>query len=226
MTDHINSKVAILYIIACLFIVFNISFPAQAVVHEEEAAIHHEAAHEEHAEEATVHGEAAHEEHAEHAVPIGDLWKRAINFVILAGALYYVLRKPAKQFFSNRTESIKRTLEELERQKNEAENKYEEYRQKLLALEKEKGKIIQDFINEGEAEKAKIIEKANLTATHMKQEADVAIQQEIKNAKKVIREEIAELSAKMAEDLLKKHIKDSDQQRLVDEYLAKVVEAK
>lgn len=211
MTDHINSKVAILYIIACLFIVFNISSTAQAVVHEEEAAIHHE---------------AAHEEHAEHAVPIGDLWKRAINFVILAGALYYVLRKPAKQFFSNRTEAIKRTLEELERQKNEAENKYEEYRQKLLVLEKEKGKIIQDFINEGEAEKAKIIEKAHLTATHMKQEADAAIQQEIKNAKKVIREEVAELSAKMAEDLLKKHIKDSDQQRLVDEYLAKVVEAK
>lgn len=213
MMDHINSKVAILCIsaIVCLFIAFSMSSSARGVVHEEETA---------------VHGEAVHEEHAEHPVPWGDFIKRGANFLVLACILFYVARKPAKQFFSNRTESIKSTLDELERQKKEAENKYEEYRQKLLALDKEREKIIQDFINEGEAEKAKIIEKAGLTATHMKQEADVAIQQEIKNAKKVIREEVAELSAKMAEDLLRKNMNDADYQKLIDEYLVKVVETK
>ena len=146
--------------------------------------------------------------------------------MVLVGILFYLLRKPVKQFFSNRTESIKNTLEDLERQKKEAQSKLEEYQQKLSALETERNKIIQDFIAEGETEKSKIIEKAHMAATKIKEEAEMAIQQEIKKAKGLLREEVADLSAKMAEDFLKKHIKDTDHQRLIDEYLTKVVEAK
>jgi len=207
MRDYLRPRKIALHIIICLFIVVYVPFLAKAVTHEE-AVVH---------EEGEVH---------EHAAPIGDLYKRTLNFVILVGILFYFLRKPAKQFFSNRTESIKNTLEDLEKQKRETQSKLEEYQQKLSALETERNKIIQDFITEGEAEKSKIIEGAHTTATRVKEEAERAIQQEVKKAKGLLQQEVAELSAKMAEDLLKKHIKDTDQQRLVDEYLAKVVEAK
>jgi len=208
MTDDLRPRKIAVHIIICLFIVVYLPVLAKAVTHGEEAVVHEE-------------GEVG-----EHAAPWGDLLKRSLNFVVLVGILFYLLRKPAGKFFSNRTESIKNTLEDLERQKKEAQSKIEEYQQKLSALETERNKIIQDFIAEGETEKSKIIDGAHMTATRVKEEAERAIQQEVKKAKGLLQQEVAELSAKMAEDLLKKHMKDTDQQRLVDEYLAKVVEAK
>ena len=208
MTDDLRPRKIAVHIIICLFIVVYLPVLAKAVTHGEEAVVHEE-------------GEVG-----KHAAPWGDLLKRGLNFVVLVGILFYLLRKPAGKFFSNRRESIKNTLEDLERQKKEAQSKIEEYQQKLSALETERNKIIQDFITEGETEKSKIIEGAHMTATQVKEEAERAIQQEVKKAKGLLQQEVAELSTKMAEDLLKKHMKDTDQQRLVDEYLAKVVEAK
>jgi F-type H+-transporting ATPase subunit b len=217
MTDCGGIKKIAFYAIISLFVALYVPIVAMGETHEH-AAVQGEAA----------HGEAAHEEGEahEHAAPIGDLFKRGLNFVALAGLLYYFVRKPAKNFFAGRRESIQNTLHDLEQQKREAEDKYKEYQQKLSALESEKQKIIEDFIKQGEAEKAKILEKANKDASRMKEETERTIQHEVKNAKGRLREEVADLATKMAEDLLRKHIRDADQERLVDEYLAKVVQAK
>ena len=44
-------------------------------------------------------------------------------------------------------------------------------------------------------------------------------------AKQQLRAEMAEQAVAMAEELIKKHIKDEDQERIIDEYLTKVVVA-
>ena len=55
---------------------------------------------------------------------------------------------------------------------------------------------------------------------------DLAIDQEIKSAKEGLQAEIAELSVTAAEALLKEKIGAEDQQKLVDDFMKKVVEAK
>jgi F-type H+-transporting ATPase subunit b len=146
-----------------------------------------------------------------------------------------------KAFFTKRTESIANTLNELEVKKKEAEKTYEEYKQKLSQLDKETDRILQEYIEQGEREKTRIIANAEKAAAEIRQQTDIAIEQEIKIAKegtdiaieqeiKIAKEglqqEIAELSVTAAEALLKEKIGEEDQQKLVDDFMTKVVEAK
>jgi F-type H+-transporting ATPase subunit delta len=56
----------------------------------------------------------------------------------------------------------------------------------------------------------------------LRPQAQFAIEQETDLAKTELKREVAELSAALAEDLLKQNINAEDQNRLVDEYLTKV----
>jgi F-type H+-transporting ATPase subunit b len=156
-----------------------------------------------------------------------DFWQRVLNFAIMAGVLIFIFKKlNVKAFFAKRTESIANTLNELEVKKKEAEKTYEEYKQKLSQLDKETDRILQEYIEQGEREKAKIIANAEKAAAEIREQTDVAIEQEIKSAKEVLQKEIAELSVTAAEVLLKEKIGEEDQQKLVDDFMTKVVEAK
>jgi F-type H+-transporting ATPase subunit b len=156
-----------------------------------------------------------------------DFWQRVLNFGIMAGVLIFIFKKlNVKAFFAKRTESIANTLNELEVKKKEAEKTYEEYKQKLSQLDKETDRILQEYIEQGEREKAKIIANAEKAAAEIREQTDVAIEQEIKSAKEVLQKEIAELSVTAAEVLLKEKIGEEDQQKLVDDFMTKVVEAK
>ena len=159
-------------------------------------------------------------------LPWKDFFLRILNFTIMVGILYKLLKKPMANFFSSRRENIQRLLKELEEQRREAERKAEEYKAKLAALDRETEQILAEYIQEGEAEKQKIVEAAEKQAQYIKEQAKLAIQQEIKAAKESLQEEIAELSVNAAADLLKKNIRSEDQDRLVDEFMTKAVEAK
>jgi F-type H+-transporting ATPase subunit b len=156
-----------------------------------------------------------------------DFWQRLLNFAILVTVLVIIFKKlDVKSFFRKRTESIADTLNELEIKKKEAEKTYEEYKQKLSQLDKETDRILQEYIEQGEREKARIIANAEKAAAEIRVATDRAIEQEIKSAKEGLQAEIAELSVTAAEALLKEKIGAEDQEKLVDDFMQKVVEAK
>ncbi|MCE5256552.1 MAG: F0F1 ATP synthase subunit B [Spirochaetaceae bacterium] len=155
-----------------------------------------------------------------------DFFLRLGNFVILLAVLIKLLKKPIAGFFSKRHEDIQSLLAELETKRREAEKKSAEYKAKLTALEDETKKIVSELIAEGEAEKAKIIAAAHAQAEYLKQQAQIAIQQEIKAAKESLRGEIAELSVAEAEKILREKLFADDQERLIREFMTKAVEAK
>jgi F-type H+-transporting ATPase subunit b len=158
--------------------------------------------------------------------PWGDFFQRLLNFAIMAGILIWLLKKPVSNYFTSRRETIQKTLADLEQKKKEAEKHCAEYKAKLAALDEETEKIVTEYIEEGEAEKQKIIAEAQKQAEYIKQQAQLAINQEIRAAREALQEEIAELSAVAAEDILKKNIRTEDQERLIQDFTTKVVEAK
>ncbi len=164
--------------------------------------------------------------HGGGSAQLKDFLYRVLNFSILVGVMYYITKKPLANFLANRRESIRRTLQELELKKAEAEKKYEEYQGKLAALDEETRKIIEEYILEGEREKQKIIEAAKKQAQYIKEQAQFAIRQEVKLAKADLQQEIAEMTVKTAEEILRKNIKKKDHARLIDEFRKKVVKAK
>jgi len=146
-----------------------------------------------------------------------------MNFTILAAVLFKVLKKPVSDLLSSRQASIKENFDELDAKKGEAEKKYAEYEKKLSTIEQEVKKVVQEYIEQGEAEKKRIIEEAQKAAELIKKQAHFAVDQEMKRAKVALSAEVAALSVKLAEDLIKKNLNESDHKKLIDEYIAKVV---
>jgi F-type H+-transporting ATPase subunit b len=163
---------------------------------------------------------------AAHAAGDGLNWDdfipRTINFVILLAALFFILRKPLGTALKGRVEGIKEELAELEAKREEARREFALIEKRLADTVGERDAILEEFRQQGEREYEKILANAKLLAERIKSQAQFTIEQETAMAKAELRKEVAELSANVAEDLLKQNINDEDQARLVGEYLTKV----
>jgi len=170
-------------------------------------------------------GEAAHGGgHGISPEKINDFIWRTVNFLVFAAILIKLVAKPAKAFFAQRTSDIGESFEELEAKKAEAEAALKAAETRLAEVGAEREKLMAQFQAEGEAEKAKIIEKAHMVAARIKDMAAHSIAQEFKKASQELKREVAEQATQMAEELIKKEITFADQTKLVEEYLQKVVE--
>ena len=146
-----------------------------------------------------------------------------MNFTVLAVALFFVLRKPLSQALSSRIKGIKEQLDELEAQKAEAEKKLAEYNQKLAQLEKEAEKIVDDYVRQGNEAKARILKEAEASAEKLQVQARRNIEHEFAQAKLELQKEIFEKSLVKAEEIIRSKFSGEDQDRIVDDYLKKVV---
>jgi len=158
------------------------------------------------------------------AEKLQDLLWRTVNFVVFAGILIYLVAKPAKNFFAQRTQDVATSLEEMAAKQAEFEAAVAAAEARLAAVAKERQGVIQQFIAEGEMEKAKILDKANQVAARIKEMAAFTIEQETKKAAQSLKEEVVGLATQMATDMIKEKATYADQQGLVEEYLKKVVE--
>lgn len=148
---------------------------------------------------------------------------RVMNFAVLAAALFIVLRKPVAQALNGRIKDIQDQLDDLESKKKEAEKKLAEYNEKIASLDQEAEKIVTQYVKQGEDAKERILKEAEAAAEKLEEQARRTIENEFKNAKNKLQAEILEKALEKAEELVKSKITSDDQDRLVDEYLDKVV---
>ena len=146
-----------------------------------------------------------------------------MNFAVLAIVLIFLLRKPLTQALSSRIKTIKDELEDLEARKDEAEKKLAAYNEKLAQLEKEAETIVADYIKQGNEARERILKEAESSAEKLKAQARRNIEHEFEQAKLKLQEEIFETSLEKAEEIIKNKFSEDDQDRIVDEYLKKVV---
>ncbi len=151
------------------------------------------------------------------------LWS-FINFAILASLLVYFAAKPLKEFFINRHRVVKEDLEGAERSKKEAEERHQEYQKKLSEIEQELAKLRKSFKEEGERERRMILEEAERSGRRIRKEAQAIAEGEVQKARKFLQDEAAELTVRIAGDILKKEINYQDQERLVKDYLERMEE--
>ncbi len=150
-------------------------------------------------------------------------WYRVMNFAVLFGILFYFLRKPVSDALNGRIKGIKEELDELESKKSEAEQKLAEYKERIAALDQESEKIIAEYIRQGEEAKGRILKESEKAAAKLEDQAKRNIEQEFEKAKRQLQADILEKALARAEALVKDKITSDDQDRLVDEYLDKVV---
>ncbi len=150
-------------------------------------------------------------------------WYKVVNFGVLAIGLFLILRKPVSQALDSRIKGIKDQLSELETKKKEAEKELVKYNERFSLLEQEAEKLVEEYIRQGNEAKARIIEEAKKAAEKLEEQASRNIENEFKKAKIKLQQDTLEKALVNAETLIKNKITAQDQDKLVDEYLEKVV---
>ena len=152
------------------------------------------------------------------------LW-RVLNFAMLAALVVWILKKAkVKDLLAGRQAAIEKALREAVDARNAAEKKSAEYSEKLSKATKEIDEIYASIKREGELEKERIIAEAKLSAEKIKEQAEQTAAREVLKARSELRAEAARLALQLAEQNLREKVGNDDQNRLVGEYLNKVVE--
>ncbi|MBJ6752257.1 MULTISPECIES: F0F1 ATP synthase subunit B family protein [Geomonas] len=175
------------------------------------------------AEEAAEHAGAAHEG-GHQAAQMKDFMWRCIDFAALVAIAVWALKKAdVKGTLAARRAGIEKTLQEAVAAKEAAEKKFAEYSQRLDQANQEIEVISANMKREGELEKERIIAEAKDAAARIKAQAEAAAAQEVLKAKDELRAEAARLAVELAEQKIKQNIAKGDQDKLVGDYISKVV---
>ncbi|MEW6076257.1 MAG: ATP synthase F0 subunit B [Thermodesulfobacteriota bacterium] len=150
-------------------------------------------------------------------------WYKVLNFAVLAIALIVAVRKPVSNALNGRIEKIKEDLKVLEAEKEAAEKQLNEYTRRIASLDQEVEAILKDYRQQGEAAKERILASARESADKITEQVKRNIENEFEVARKKLREDIFDQAVVRAEVLVKGKITSADQDRLVEEYLEKVV---
>lgn len=101
-----------------------------------------------------------------HHGSVADLILPASNFVILAGALIFIMRKPLGEMFSKNAKDVEYLLEHAEKKDKEAKIKLNALQEKMKNLDGEKNKIVtnaekeaEEFIVKSKKESAEYIDR-------------------------------------------------------------------
>ena len=176
--------------------------------------------------EAAEHHQSLYSALAENPVPLlKDLLWRVINFAILLWILIKFTGKPIKNYFANRREALLQGIEEAKKAKEAAERLYQEYQEKLARLDDEVRELESRIRAEAETEKQRILSEAEQFAVKVKQQAEQMANQEVIMAKRQLKDEAARLSIQVAEKMIKENISVADRDKMVENYLEKVVGA-
>jgi len=155
-------------------------------------------------------------------IPWGEVIKQAINFLLLAGVLVYFLRKPFSSFLKERSELLRKAIDDAAKARAEAA-------EKLAAIETRTAKLADEIAGmnakmdvEAAAEARRLQETAAVEISRIRTQAEFTGEQEVKKAREELRREASLLSARAAEELVRKTLSPEDQERLVRENLEKI----
>ncbi len=169
---------------------------------------------------------AAEESGANHGggvhIPWADIIKQAINFLILAGVLVYFLRKPLSSFLKERSELLRKAIDDAAKARADAA-------EKLAAIETRTAKLADEIAGmnakmdvEAEAEGRRLQETAAVEISRIRVQSEFTGEQEVKKAREELRMEASLLAARAAEELVSKTLSPEDQERLVRENIEKI----
>jgi len=144
------------------------------------------------------------------------------NFVLLLAIYYKYGKGPISEGLKSRRATIAREIEEATRMRKEAEARAAKYQEKLSHLEAELKETRDALKAAGEGERDRLVREAEEKATRMEKDAAFLVEQELKQLRVELTRDAVETAVAAAEELLKKRITSSDQERLAEDYLTQL----
>ncbi|MCL2351014.1 MAG: F0F1 ATP synthase subunit B [Firmicutes bacterium] len=149
-----------------------------------------------------------------------------LNTIVMVAILAFLLYKPVKNFMRKRAERVSSQIAAAEAANREAAALKNDYEAKLLEIEKERGEVL-------DAARAKAVARSEEIIGGARGEADLILDRarndivlEAERVRGEMRAQLIELSAVMAESVLKSELTADGRERLVNEALADLGDAR
>jgi F-type H+-transporting ATPase subunit b len=152
--------------------------------------------------------------------PPHEMLYKIINFVILVGGLGYVLRKPTAEFFSSRSASIQKSLDEGRKALEASQAQLHAVEEKLRGLEAEIAAFKDSAVREMEAERQRLKQSSADEGTRILESARTQMDTALRGAKLELKNYAAQQSVTLAEELIRTRLDDAGRKRLVTQFVA------
>ena len=170
---------------------------------------------------ATLAGASSGGEHVEMTF-LQDWLPRLVNFGLLAVVLVILLRKPVRQFFSNRTLEIKKAIEESKEARERAILALDDIERKLKDAESEANRMVEEARARGEKDKEALSEEGAKVVQEIQAQAKSSIDIEVEKARAALAVEASLLALDLAEGKIKETMDKKDQDRIMKDYISRV----
>jgi len=150
------------------------------------------------------------------------LFIQMINFAVLLFILVKLLYKPLLAKMDERTQAIRKSLDEAQAARAEAQREREEHAGRLQAAHAEAQAIRATALKEAGEEQRKLVEAARAEATRLVDAARSELAEDVRRARQELRQEVSDLAITVAERLIRKSLRDEDHRRIVQDAIARV----
>ena len=147
---------------------------------------------------------------------------RWINFFILVGGLAYVLRKPLAQFFAQRSDSIRKGLDEGRLALDASGARLRAVEDRLAHFENEMAAFRETANREMAEERERLRQSSAREAEKMMESVRLQLDTAGKAARLELRRFAGEQAVALAEQMIRARLDESGQRLLVDQFVARL----
>jgi F-type H+-transporting ATPase subunit b len=155
---------------------------------------------------------------------MNELLGKILNFAILFGGLFVLLRRPLQAYLAKRSGGIRTELDEARAGRDEAERKLAETQARLAALKDETAKIALEAQAESQRAGERIRALAEKESERIREFTRQEIDLQLASGRRELAEYTMDLAVSLAEAHLKAELNDQDQARLIDRSIAQLAE--
>ncbi len=147
---------------------------------------------------------------------------RWINFLILAGALGFLFRKPLASVFAGRSAAIRKSLDEGRAALEASQAQLRSVEEKLRHLEEEIAEFKLLATREMEAERERMREVTAQEAEKLLQSARLQMETASKAAQLELKLFAGQQAVELAEEMIRRRLDDATRRRLVSQFVARL----
>ena len=143
-----------------------------------------------------------------------------INFFLLAAALVYLGRKPLAEFFTQRSATVRKALDDGRDALERSQAQLSAVEAKLRHLEEEISAFKASAAREMELERQRLREAAAAEAERIRDSSRAQIELALRGAKLELKIQAAQQAIELAEEMIRQRLDDAGRRRLFSRFLA------
>jgi F-type H+-transporting ATPase subunit b len=145
-----------------------------------------------------------------------------VSFLLLLAVLFRFVYRPLIATLEARTGAIRTQLAEAQAAREAAQRQLAEFEARLQAAQAEAQTVREQALREAAETRERLTGEARQEATRLLESARAEIQHDVRRAKAELRAEVGTLAVEIAERLIQKSLRGEDQERLVQDALARL----